>query len=151
MKNNINTLIIGRNKDWKQNCNIGKVNNQKFVQIPFFKFISKLKYKCKLYGINFIETEESYTSKVDNLVNAPLDKTGAIGKRIKRGFYVSSRMSKKNHHTTINSDVNGAIGIIRKVFGEVLTEIANSGQLFCPLRLNARRIKFLNDCYTIFE
>ena len=151
LKNNINTLIIGRNKDWKQNCNIGKVNNQKFVQIPFFKFISKLKYKCKLYGINFIETEESYTSKVDNLVNVPLDKTGAIGKRIKRGFYVSSRMSKKNHHTTINSDVNGAIGIIRKVFGEVLTEIANSGQLFCPLRLNTHRIKFLNDCYTIFE
>ena len=60
-------------------------------------------------------------------------------------------MSKKNHHTTINSDINGAIGIIRKVLGEVLKEIANSGQLFCPLRLNAHRIKFLNDCYTIFE
>lgn len=151
LKNNINTLIIGRNKGWKQNCNIGKVNNQKFVQIPFLKFVNKLKYKCKLYGINFIETEESYTSKVDNLVNAPLNETGAIGKRIKRGFYVSSAMSKKNCYITINSDVNGAIGIIRKVFGEVLTEIANSGQLFCPLRLNAHRIKFLNDCYIIFE
>ena len=150
LKNNINTLIIGRNKDWKQDCNIGKVNNQKFIQIPFLKFINQLKYKCKLYGINFIETEESYTSKVDHLANAPLNKSGAIGKRIKRGFYVSTKISKKNHAVTINSDVNGAIGIMRKVVDEVLNEIVNSGQLFCPLRLNTRRIKFIHDCYTIF-
>lgn len=150
LKNNINTLIIGRNKDWKQDCNNGKVNNQKFIQIPFLKFINQLKYKCKLYGINFIETEESYTSKVDHLANAPLNKSGAIGKRIKRGFYVSTKISKKNHAVTINSDVNGAIGIMRKVVDEVLNEIVNSGQLFCPLRLNTRRIKFIHDCYTIF-
>ena len=28
---NINTLIIGYNKEWKQEVNIGKVNNQNFV------------------------------------------------------------------------------------------------------------------------
>ena len=31
VSNNINTLIIGYNKEWKQETNIGKVNNQKFI------------------------------------------------------------------------------------------------------------------------
>jgi putative transposase len=30
----INTLIIGKNDGWKQETNIGKVNNQNFVNIP---------------------------------------------------------------------------------------------------------------------
>lgn len=29
------TLIIGKNDGWKQNVNMGKVNNQNFVCIPF--------------------------------------------------------------------------------------------------------------------
>ena len=37
--------------------------NQRFVQIPYNKFISQLKYKCALRGIEVIEQEESYTSK----------------------------------------------------------------------------------------
>ena len=31
--------IVGHNKNWKQEVNIGKVNNQKFVQIPFDQLI----------------------------------------------------------------------------------------------------------------
>ena len=36
----INTIIIGYNSCWKQGINIGRVNNQKFVSIPFFDFCS---------------------------------------------------------------------------------------------------------------
>ena len=68
LDNEINTLIVGKNKEWKSNINIGinmgKQNNQTFVSIPFDMFISQLKYKCKLNCINIIEQEESYTSKV---------------------------------------------------------------------------------------
>jgi putative transposase len=30
-----NTIVIGRNKEWKQDINLGKVNNQNFVSVPF--------------------------------------------------------------------------------------------------------------------
>ena len=55
----INTLIIGKNDGWKQDINIGKVNNQKFVQIPFDSLFSKLQYKCSLVGINVELINES--------------------------------------------------------------------------------------------
>ena len=34
LKNQIDNLIVGYNLDWKRNIEIGKVNNQNFVQIP---------------------------------------------------------------------------------------------------------------------
>lgn len=37
----ITKLVVGYNKGWKQNVNMGKKNNQKFTQIPFCE-ISKL-------------------------------------------------------------------------------------------------------------
>lgn len=60
--NQIGTLVIGSNKQWKQDINIGKRNNQNFVQIPHYKFIQQLTYKAELVGIKVIVTEESYTS-----------------------------------------------------------------------------------------
>ena len=62
VSNNISTLIVGYNEEWKENINLGKRNNQSFVNIPFYTLIKQLEYKCKLEGINFILTEESYTS-----------------------------------------------------------------------------------------
>lgn len=69
VSNNLNTLVIGKNKDWKQEINIGKVNNQNFVNIPHDKLINMLIYKCLLEGINVIINEESYTSKCSFLDN----------------------------------------------------------------------------------
>ena len=43
VSDSINTLIIGRNKDWKQDINIGKQNNQSFTSIPHSMFINMLK------------------------------------------------------------------------------------------------------------
>ncbi|WP_293082839.1 IS200/IS605 family accessory protein TnpB-related protein [Okeania sp. SIO3B5] len=54
--NNIGTVVIGKNDNWKQSANIGKINNQKFTQIPHSKLIEQITYKCQLAGIKVIET-----------------------------------------------------------------------------------------------
>jgi len=52
---------------WKQEVEMGKRNNQAFVQIPHPRFIEMLRYKAQLVGITVILTEESYTSKASFL------------------------------------------------------------------------------------
>ena len=69
VSNGINTIVIGHNKYWKQEINIGKRNNQNFVSIPFNTFISMISYKATLEGINVKIVEESYTSKCSFLDN----------------------------------------------------------------------------------
>ena len=49
------------------NNNLGKRNNQTFVQISYDKLLNYLQYKCEMVGIKLIITEESYTSKCDSL------------------------------------------------------------------------------------
>ena len=113
LERKIETLVIGYNKEWKQNINLGKKVNQSFVQIPYTSFLQKILYKCEEHGINVILTEESYTSKIDHLANEPLSKRDTyLGKRIYRGLFKSS-VGK-----ILNADVNGALGIMRKVFPE---------------------------------
>lgn len=85
VSNQVNTLIVGYNQEWKQEINIGRRNNQNFVQIPYLKLLNMLEYKCKLEGIIFIRTEESYTSKCSFMDNEPLIKQESyIGLRVKR-------------------------------------------------------------------
>lgn len=112
VSNNISMLIVGHNKEWKQNIKIGKKNNQNFVSIPHSRFKELLKYKCELEGINYIEIEESYTSKCSFLDNEEICKhTSYKGKRVKRGLF------KSNDGTLINADVNGSLNILKKVVG----------------------------------
>ncbi|GGA40689.1 RNA-guided endonuclease TnpB family protein [Okeania sp. KiyG1] len=54
--NNIGTVVIGKNDNWKQGANIGKKNNQNFTQIPHYKLIQQITYKCQLVGVKVIET-----------------------------------------------------------------------------------------------
>lgn len=58
----IDSLVVRYNPNWKQEIELGKVNNQNFASIPFYQFVNMLKYKCEEEGINIIITEESYTS-----------------------------------------------------------------------------------------
>lgn len=131
-KNDIGTIIIGLNKNWKQNVNLGKKNNQKFVEIPFSSLVGKISYKAKLVGIDVKITEESYTSKVDHLAFEILEKHDIyLGKRKKRGLFQSSV------NKLINADINGSIGIVRKVFGDsAVRQIIGSGLAFNPIRVN---------------
>ena len=109
VSNGINTIIIGHNKCWKQEINIGKRNNQNFVSIPFNVFISMISYKATLEGINVKIVEESYTSKCSFLDNERICKHESYkGRRTKRGLF------KTSSGKTINADINGAFNIIRK-------------------------------------
>ena len=109
----VSKVIIGNNSGWKNEINLGKRNNQNFVNIPYTKFINQLAYKCKLLGITVIAREESYTSKASFLDydEIPNYKDETIpkfsGKRIKRGLYKSTTRK-------INADVNGAYNIMVK-------------------------------------
>ena len=135
----INTLIIGKNDGWKQETNIGNVNNQNFTQIPHQMFINQLKYKCQLEGINVVEQEESYTSKCSFFdddfiptyqVNDEL--FNPSGKRIKRGLYKTFKGQR------INADINGSLNIMRKYLNEVCDEIispANRGLVMNPVKI----------------
>jgi len=106
----IGTLVIGKNPNWKQEVEMGKRNNQNFVQIPHARFIDLLTYKAKLVGVKVIITEESYTSKCSFLDMESIEKHEQYaGKRIKRGLFRSSTGKK------YNADVNGSYNIIRKV------------------------------------
>lgn len=116
IKNRIGTLIVGVNPGWKQGINIGAVNNQNFVQIPHWQLRSKLLGLSEQYGIQYVEQEESYTSKAsaidgDDLPVYNADNPGTYqfsGKRIKRGLY---RTADKY---LVSSDCNGAWNIGRK-------------------------------------
>ena len=133
VSNEINTIIIGHNHDWKQDINIGRVNNQNFVQIPFGIFISMLKYKCEREGITLREVDEAYTSKCSFLDCEEICRHDEYaGRRIKRGLFRSGtgRM--------INADVNGSYNILRKSMPKAFAD-GVAGVLVHP-----RVIKILN-------
>lgn len=115
-QNDIGTIVIGYNPTIQRNINIGKVNNQNFVNIPIGNIREKLQYQCERNNIKLIEQEESYTSKADFLSNdiIPTFKIGDkanytfSGKRISRGQYQSKT------GIILNADINGALNILRK-------------------------------------
>lgn len=122
IQHDIGTIVVGYNPDFKLSPNIGKANNQNFTQLPLGDLRLSLLYLCERYGMQYIEQEESYTSKssyIDNDI-LPIYKpeqpfTGKFsGKRVHRGLYQSKQ------GTTINADVNGALNILRKASGGTL-------------------------------
>ena len=114
----IGTVIIGKNPLWKQECEMGRRNNQNFVSIPHARFIDMLTYKAALVGITVEVTEESYTSKASFLDLDPLptykpnDEEEHVfsGKRIGR----RNRLYRTKDGHKICADVNGAYNILRK-------------------------------------
>ncbi|NES70578.1 MAG: hypothetical protein F6K24_37890 [Okeania sp. SIO2D1] len=97
----------------KQNINLGKKTNQKFVQIPHNNLRLKLKAMCNRYGLTYLEQEESYTSKASFLDNDKIPVYNADNpteysfsyQRIQRGLY------KTKQGKLINADCNGAANI----------------------------------------
>ena len=63
----IGKIVVGYNPGIKLDTNMGTRNNQNFVQIPLSTFRFKLESNAKRVGIEYIETEESYTSKASAL------------------------------------------------------------------------------------
>ena len=137
LNNDIGKIVLGYNEDFQRNSNIGSINNQNFVNIPYGKLRDKLIYLCKLYGIEFKLQEESYTSKASFFDGDEIpiyDKENPqeykfSGKRIKRGLYQTSTGK------LINADCNGALNILRKSKVVDLSILYNRGELNIPKRI----------------
>jgi IS605 OrfB family transposase len=126
LQNRIGHVVFGWNEGNKDRINIGTKNNQEFVQIPTARLKHRIKQLCEEHGIQFTETEESYTSKASFIDDDFLPTYGEkpanwkpSGRRVTRGQY------KTAHGILINADCNGAANILTKVsaqLGIVLTE-----------------------------
>lgn len=134
----IGTVVLGWNPGQKQNVNLGAKGNQNFVQIPTARLKTRLKQLCQQYGIQFVETEEAYSSQASLLDGDNLPKYGekpdgwaASGKRIKRGLYRTVAGYE------VNADCNGAANILRKVAGRLglCLDRLGRGALTTPLRV----------------
>jgi putative transposase len=130
----IGTLIIGKNPNWKQECQLRKRDKQHFVQLPHARFIDMLSYKAKLVGIQVILQEESYTSVASFLDRDFLPTYGQVetepvfsGRRLKRGLYRASTGVR------FNADVNGSYNILRKASPDALCKGVEGGLVVHPV------------------
>lgn len=136
IRNNIDTIVCGVNKDFQRNSNLGKVNNQIFTEFPFSKLKNNIEYRSKLNKINFIEQEESYTSKASFFDKDFIPTYGESfsnsfsGLRVKRGLY------KTSSGMLLNADVNGALNILRKSNVVSLNTLYSRGELDTPMRIS---------------
>ena len=128
----VKNVIYGKNVNLKQEINLGKVNNQNFVQIPFNQLIERLRYKALLAGMNFMTVEESYTSKTSFLDretlhhyknNQPKKGYTFLGQRFKRSLFRSQL------GYIIHADVNASFNIVRKVSGNEIYNYVNLGSI----------------------
>jgi putative transposase len=132
----IGTLIIGKNPFWKQEVEMGRKNNQEFVQIPHARFIEVLAYKAHLVGIQVIITEESYTSQASFLDRDELpvydpertDKPHFSGRR-------DGRLYRASQKRLLHADVNGSYNIARKVFPTAFDGLGIAAPAVRPRRL----------------
>ena len=139
--NGIGVLVCGYNVTFQRDTHMGRVNNQNFVNIPYGEIRQKLAYMCELYGIEYHEQEESYTSKASfwdkdemPIYNADNpQKYEFSGRRIFRGLYRTSAGFE------FNADVNGALNILRKSNVVSLLGLYSRGGLATPLRIRVLR------------
>lgn len=114
--NNIGSIVVGYNPTIQKNSNLGKTNNQNFVNIPIGNIREKLTYHCQRLNIELIIQEESYTSKADFLANDSMPIYNAFGKKSYTfsGSRVSRGQYKSATNVILNADINGALNIMRK-------------------------------------
>lgn len=137
IKHKIGNIVVGYNDGFQDRSNLGRVNNQNFVQIPLGKLKSRLEYLSKLNGLNFVLQEESYTSRAsffdkDDIPSwNPQNPVSAefSGTRIHRGLY------KTKSGTLVNADINAALNILRKSNVVSLTALYTRGEVNTPLRI----------------
>ena len=129
IEKDIGSVFVGYNSDFKRSTDMGDANNQNFVQIPFGQFRQQLAFLCWKYGIDYIEQEESYTSKSSALDRDELPVydpkkqfSGKFsGQRIHRGLYMSK------NGTAINADV-GLSQIKAPIIYRKRETVPNTGQ-----------------------
>lgn len=129
LEQGIKTIVVGWNEGIKTEVKMGKKNNQQFVQMPIAKIHKRIEQLCVIHGLNFVKTEESYTSISSFLDGDSPPVYGeepegwkASGKRVKRGLYRSAQQFY------VNADLNGAANILRKVAGNLDLDLSRLGR-----------------------
>ncbi|MDJ0719102.1 MAG: transposase [Prochloraceae cyanobacterium] len=146
LNHGIGNIVFGWGQGVKTESNLGKRNNQNFVQIPTARLKNRILELAESVGIIFTEIEESYTSKSGcdpariqfELERAPsssfldsdlLPKYGEkpeqyefSGQRITRGTYKTAR------GWLISADANGAANILKKVAIQLGISLAEVGR-----------------------
>lgn len=153
----IGTVVFGWNQGNKDGIELGKKNNQEFVAVPTARLKERIKQLCQQYGIRFVETEESYTSKASFLDGDFLPVFGdkpegwkPSGKRAYRGMY------RTKGGQFVNADCNGAANILRKVEIQLNLDLAKVSRAFltAPSRVflwNSKRANTRNSVSTCSE
>ena len=128
---------------------MSRIQNQQFVQIPTGRLKERLRQLCEENGLEFVETEEAYTSKASFLDGDSLPRHGekpsqwrASGKRVSRGLYRAS------NGEVVNADCNGAANIISKVATQLGVSLAkvSRGVLNLP-----KRYDVFSDLSTLYR
>ena len=134
LANDIGTIIHGWNQGIKNGSGMSKKVNQEFVTIPNAAIKDRIEQLAIQHGIEFLTTEESYTSQSNFLNNDELPTYGEIPKREhkftgKRGQKIKGKLNNlgRGGYLTddgiwLNSDCVGAANIIRK---QVPTQLQN--------------------------
>ena len=130
-KKEIRTIVVGnisdiRNKSWS------KVSSQKLQIWPYSKFIRQLRYKATKSGMRFVKADEKYTSQ--RCITCGIIKKS---NRKYRGLYICEKCDNK-----INSDVVGAINILKKYLQDFLSR--SIGNVALPSVTKLENIVSLN-------
>ncbi|MBW4469237.1 MAG: transposase [Stenomitos rutilans HA7619-LM2] len=138
LKHGIGRIVFGWNQGQKQNANMGRKTNQKFVQIPTARLKTRVAQLCEQYGMELIEHEEANTSAASFLDGDSLPAHGekpegwqSSGKRVKRGLFRTAM------NWYLNADCNGAANCIAKVAATLGLDLSgvSRGALTSPLRI----------------
>lgn len=138
----ITHIVVGYNPEFTNKSNLGRENNQFFVQMPYSRFMNKLKFQAEKHGIRYKRQFEWYTSKASFLDNDEIPswltgkKQTFSGKRTSRGVYQSA------DGRTLNADVNAATNILRqcKLISEDEIQALQLKGLVQPVRINPHKL-----------
>ncbi len=146
LNHGLGNIVFGWGQGIKTSSNLGKRNNQNFVQIPTARLKNRIKELAESVGIVFTQTEESYTSKSSFLDGDLLPKYGEkadatepsshggshahqapeqyefSGKRLTRGIYATEK------GWLISADANGAANILKKATIQLRISLAEVGR-----------------------
>jgi len=130
IENEINTIVIGNNEDWKRESPLSKKTNQTFVGLPHQRMIEMVSYKAEDVGIRVILTEESFTSGTSFIDGEiPIRENYNKSRRVHRGLFIS------NEGKRINADINASLQMIKKVFPNAYSN-GIEGIGLCPVVVN---------------
>ena len=106
-KEDIRCVVVGDIRNIRKEKDMGHKTNQKFHGLPYNRLYIMLEYKLKLYGIQLVKQEESYTSQCSPLSPEVSKRYAEASNRKERGIYITDGVR-------FNADAVGAFNILRK-------------------------------------